>query len=301
MPRDWRFATPLSLSSAPVSLAHVTDPTRGVLYPDRLPTFTRLPPRESAAELVSWFWIPQWDLPTGVESRQPILGYPAANLAVEVDLAAADGETPTVTSGVTLWGATTRASERVLRGSGWAVGALLRPAAFARLADSPGDLVDGWVTLGGPETGAPESGESTAETLRAAVSEAMPDVDAAVAAASAWLVERVGGPTHEGRLANAMADLLMTDAGILRVEDAAERLRVSVRTLQRLAHRSVGLSPAAMIRRRRLQEAAQRVRDDPDASLAAIAAELGYADQAHLANDFRTVLGLTASEYRSGV
>jgi AraC-like DNA-binding protein len=96
-----------------------------------------------------------------------------------------------------------------------------------------------------------------------------------------------------------MADLLMSDPEVLRVEDAASQLRVSVRTLQRLAHRTVGLSPAAMIRRRRLQEAAQRLREGPDVRLADVAADLGYADQAHLANDFRAVLGLTPSEYRS--
>jgi AraC-like DNA-binding protein len=54
-----------------------------------------------------------------------------------------------------------------------------------------------------------------------------------------------------------------------------------------------------MIRRRRLQEAAQRLREQPDTELAALAAELGYADQAHLAGDFRTVLGFTPSSYRS--
>ena len=54
-----------------------------------------------------------------------------------------------------------------------------------------------------------------------------------------------------------------------------------------------------MIRRRRLQEAAQRLREQPDTELAALAAELGYADQAHLAGDFRTVLGLTPSGYRA--
>ena len=54
----------------------------------------------------------------------------------------------------------------------------------------------------------------------------------------------------------------------------------------------------SLIRRRRLQEAAQRLREQPDTELAALAAELGYADQAHLAGDFRTVLGLTPSRYR---
>jgi AraC-like DNA-binding protein len=115
---------------------------------------------------------------------------------------------------------------------------------------------------------------------------------------SRWIRARVGPLTGEARLANDAARLLMTDAAMLRLEDAAARLSVSTRTLQRLAHRTVGLSPAAMIRRRRLQEAAQRVRDDPEEPLSAIAAQLGYSDQAHLAGDFRTVLGLTATEYR---
>ncbi len=251
----------------------MTDPTRGVLYPERLPRFTRLAPEGAASALVDWFWIPQWDLPEAVVSRQPVLGYPAANLVVEPD-------------GITLWGATTRASERELRGSGWAVGALLKPAACSRLHHAPSDLVDASIALDEPE-------------LHRSVAAAMPDLEAAAAAVSAWLTARVGPLTPEARLANAMAELLMSDPTILRLDDAARRLRVSVRTLQRLAHRTVGVPPAAMIRRRRLQEAAQRVREDRDAPLADIATELGYADQAHLANDFRAVLGFTATDYRA--
>jgi len=54
-----------------------------------------------------------------------------------------------------------------------------------------------------------------------------------------------------------------------------------------------------MIRRRRLQEAAQRIRETPTSDLATIAAELGYADHAHLSNDFRSVLGVTPRAYRA--
>ena len=261
------------VSAVAASVTGMTDPTRGALYPERLPRFTRLAAPAEASRLVAWFWIPQWDLPAGAVSRQEVLAYPAANLVVEAD-------------GVRLWGATTRATDRELRGSGWAVGAVLTPAALARLHDSPSDLVDAHVELDEPG-------------LRRDASAAMPRLDDAAAIVAAWLTTRAGPLTHEALLANAMAELLMTDASILRLDDAAERLRVSVRTLQRLAHRTVGLSPAAMIRRRRLQEAAQRVREDPEATLAEIAAELGYADQAHLANDFRAVLGFTASDYRA--
>jgi len=68
--------------------------------------------------------------------------------------------------------------------------------------------------------------------------------------------------------------------------------------VQRLARRYVGLTPLAMIRRRRLQEAAQQLRINPRISLAELAAQLGYADQAHLSTDFRAVLGFTPSAYR---
>jgi AraC-like DNA-binding protein len=36
-------------------------------------------------------------------------------------------------------------------------------------------------------------------------------------------------------------------------------------------------------------------------NLAAVAADLGYTDHAHLANEFRSVLGLTLSTYRQQV
>jgi AraC-like DNA-binding protein len=65
--------------------------------------------------------------------------------------------------------------------------------------------------------------------------------------------------------------------------------------------RYVGLPPSTMIRRRRLQEAAERLRTDPDTTLAAVAAELGYSDHAHLANEFRSVLGLALGAYRRRV
>ena len=256
----------------------MVDPTRGILYPARLPSFTRVPPPAAAAELVVWFWIPEWDIAAGRSSRQEVVPYPASNLVVEVDA-------------VGFAGPTTRASHQDLTGRGWAVGALLRPAATPSLAD-PASAVDGYLPLELPD-------------LHAAVAAAMTTSDQAArhaAAATAfadWLVRRVPPPGEEERLANAMADLLMTDAAVLRVEDAADRLAVSVRTLQRLARRYVGVTPSAMIRRRRLQEAAQRVRRHPDSDLAAIAADLGYADHAHLTNDFRAVLGFTPSRYRS--
>ena len=83
---------------------------------------------------------------------------------------------------------------------------------------------------------------------------------------------------------------------LLRVEELCARFDLSERALQRLLSRRIGLSPKWLIRRRRLQEAADRLRDE-DPSLAGIAADLGYADQPHFTRDFRVATGLTPGEF----
>lgn len=265
------------MSAAALMVDDVIDERRGVLYPERMPRFHRLPPEPAAGHLVAWFWIPEWELGAGERSRQDVVAYPALNLVVDP-------------SGVQLVGATTTATHRDLTGCGWAVGALLRPAGAAALTDRPADLRDSWTAVPAPE-------------LLGPVGDAMDRTDenrlaTAVTIMSRWLVERAGPLTDAGRQANAMSELLMTDAEVRTAEQAAARLAVSLRTLQRMTHRYVGVPPLAMIRRRRLQEAAQRLRDEPDADLSALAAELGYADHAHLTGDFRAVLGIVPSGYR---
>ncbi|MFE6734409.1 helix-turn-helix domain-containing protein [Microbacterium sp. NPDC057650] len=254
----------------------MVDPTRGVLYPARLPEFHRVPAPPEIADLAVWFWIPEWDVQPGRSSRQDVVAYPALNLVVEQ-------------GGVSLVGATTRATHRDLVGRGWAVGALLKPAAVAALTDAPASLLDQEVPL---------SEHSLHDAVAAAMASGDGHRERAVTLFSHWLLERAVEPTDAARQANVAADLLMA-SDVRSPEEAAARLAVSVRTLQRLLHRHVGLPPAAMIRRRRLQEAAERVRTDPAVDLATVAAEFGYADHAHLTTDFRTVLGFTPSAYRA--
>ena len=244
---------------------------RGVLHPERLPDFERRPAPPEAAHLVRWFWLAEWDLAPGEVSRHEVLAFPACNLVVEPDL-------------VGLAGPTTRVSVRELTGRGRAVAALLRPAAVPLFTDDPGGLRDQYVPLDLPDL--QERVRSTADRERA------------VSAFADWLVHRLREASPEARRANRMAELVDSDPELVRVDEIARRLAVSPRTLQRLARRYVGLSPASMVRRRRLQEAAERVRRDPAADLAGIAADLGYADHAHLTNDFRHVLGFTPSRYR---
>jgi AraC-like DNA-binding protein len=296
--------------------------TRGHLTPGPHATVVRLPAPDDVAHLVRQLWIPEWDLPAGERAEQLVLGYPASNVVVEPD-------------GVALHGPTSRASTRVLTGRGWAVGALLRPAGVLLFTEHPADLLDGSAPVSAPglrsavaeamagvgpagrwarPADPPGGTESvSAPGLRSAAAGAVAGADPAGRhlRAASLLADHVRtlaaevppSAARDGALANRMVDLL--EAGTVARSPAglARQLHVSERSLQRLAARFVGMPPQLLLRRRRLQEAAERMRADPAADLGALAAELGFADQSHLTREFRSVLGATPRGYgraRSG-
>ncbi len=250
--------------------------SRGVLRPDRLPDFTRLPASGVAANWVRWYWISQWALPDGVTSDQNVIAFPALNVVVQSDV-------------VTVSGATTRASTRTLVGTGWAVGALMRPAAVDWLGVTPATLVDDVVEV---------DLAALADAVRGAM-EPVPDVAAAAAAFSERLADDADPPTEEALIADRVLDLVETDPSIVTVDRLAATVGLSARTVQRLALRYTGVTPLTLIRRRRIQEAAERVRTEPSTSLADIAADTGFTDHAHLTREFSRILGFTPSAYRT--
>jgi AraC-like DNA-binding protein len=85
--------------------------------------------------------------------------------------------------------------------------------------------------------------------------------------------------------------------GITRVDVLARDLGTTVRRLQRLFAEYVGIGPKWVIRRYRLREVTQRLANGGRIDWAALAAELGYADQAHFARDFKQMFGESPGWY----
>ena len=71
----------------------------------------------------------------------------------------------------------------------------------------------------------------------------------------------------------------------------------SVRGLQRLFAEYVGIGPKWVIRRYRLREVTERLARGEPVEWAGLAAELGYADQAHFVRDFRRMFGESPTWY----
>jgi AraC-like DNA-binding protein len=104
-------------------------------------------------------------------------------------------------------------------------------------------------------------------------------------------------PDPEIELAGRAVSLLEQDRELTRVPDLAERLGLSVRTVQRLFADLVGLSPSWVIRRYRLHEAAAHATAGGDVDWARLAIQLGYYDQAHLVRDFTATVGTAPARY----
>jgi len=256
---------------------------RGVLYPSRLPEFQRIVPPEHLQQHVSWYWISRWDIAPGRLSRQHLLPFPLMNLVVQPE-------------GVTISGPSSGASHRDLRGTGWAVAALLRPAAAPLLAShagsSPQLLLNQEVSLDAADLHRRLKEEHM-------IADGRQLNERCAHQFSLWLEERLPPIKRSANVANEFLDYVSGNSAALRVDQVAKHLHLTVRSLQRLSLKYLGLSPMAVIRRYRLQEAALHLREHPETSLAALATELGYTDQAHLSTDFKKVLGYSPGNYRS--
>jgi AraC-like DNA-binding protein len=129
---------------------------------------------------------------------------------------------------------------------------------------------------------------------------------------AANLAERLGGADHpeakylllEALVASAIADstpdpLVLAAARRLgfpgsRVDRLADALGISERQLRRRFHSAVGYGPKTLdrvLRFRRLVSRAQAI-SDGEVDLARLAADLGYADQAHMSRDSVRLTGM---------
>jgi AraC-like DNA-binding protein len=265
-----------------IERAHLLDPR------DRTWSISRAPVSSDLSELARRFWIPVWDVPEGEVAPQRVLQYPVCLIVVSESYARFYG----VVSGL---------SQTALSGRGWAVGLMLQPAAGHLVTRAPvRRMTDRFVDLSTLDPRAPVDGAALTSVVREVMTPD-PASEVAQAQARAAVEEQLRAllpVDDEGLLVNAIVEDIETSPDLLRVDELCARFDVSERTLQRLLHKRIGLGPKWLIRRRRLQEAADRLRD-ADAELAGIAADLGYADQAHFTRDFRRATGLTPGEFAS--
>jgi AraC-like DNA-binding protein len=246
-------------------------------------TLNRYEPPEDLAPFVDFCWVVRWDLRGQPPHEQKILPLPNVNLAFEA-------------TGAAVFGVDRKIFVRRLSGAGKALGVRFRPGGFRPFNTRPifslNDRVVPASRLFGP----------SADEACAVVMAADAD-DAAMIAAAAGLLRGFGAAVDPGiEQAAELVQRITEDPGLQRVAQLAEASGLSERKLQRLFSDYVGVSPKWVMRRARVHEAALRVEADGSASVdwAVLAADLGYADQAHLTRDFTATLGVPPTRYAAG-
>lgn len=218
--------------------------------------------------VVDHLWWATWDLRGQPPFRQLLPPTPSVHLTIPTD-----GEP-------LLRGVHRRHFTRVLSGAGGVLGVAFVPGVFRRFLGAPVSSLTGRTvpaaTVLGPLPPAPPGDTATLDAFLAA---RLPPPDPAADAAAACV-----------RLAASTPDLH-------RVDVFAAMCGVSVRHLQRLFAEHVGASPKWLLRRLRLQEVTDTLAAGTPLDWAALAADLGYVDQAHLSRDFTAMFGEPPTTY----
>lgn len=277
----------------------VSQNSRGILDPGRFSQhvrFGRIEPPPELAGVVDWFWSVQWDFPPGELFVQQVLTHPSANLSVgSVSSRGIDDDRIEATA----VGVQTSVDSRRLTGRGWNVAAKLVPGGLGALTtQEAASLTNRVVPLG-------DVLAVDGERVAAELTDAAGDVAEQSRRLAEVLTHAVGAVPAERRemAAEAIraARMAERERWIRTVADLAEHAQLSARSLQRMFRASAGVSPLWLIRRYRLIDAADAARSGRPTSWAELAADLGYADQAHLVRDFRATLGTTPAAYAASV
>ena len=239
----------------------------------------RVLPSAALAPFVAHFWSVRWALeePLTVET----LPHPSVHVVFEEQGRRRRAEVAGVGTGRFV---------RQLTGEGRVFGIKFRPGAFHELLGAPVTSLTDRVAPIGEVLG--RDGKQMARAVFGAV-----DLETKIAIAESFLERCLSPLPLEIQRVRDLVERMATDRSLLRVEQAASALAVDLRTLQRRFRQYVGVSPKSVILRYRLHEAAERLKGPKPPSLAVLAAELGYADQAHFAREFKTVVGRTPRRF----
>jgi AraC-like DNA-binding protein len=196
-------------------------------------------------------------------------------------------------AGPGVYGVDRRIFTRRISGAGRALGVRFRPGGFRPFYRAGKISILNDRVVPASDIFGPAAERACAAVLAAPSDEAM------IAAAAGLLRDAGPPPDPVAEEVAGIVERIVADPGLRRVASLADVFGIPERRLQRLFGEYVGVSPKWVMRRARLHEAALRAEGGGDVDWAALAADLGYADQAHLTRDFTATLGTPPSRYRA--
>ncbi|MCV2885043.1 helix-turn-helix domain-containing protein [Aestuariibacter sp. AA17] len=243
-------------------------------------TLRRYLPSEELEPLIEQYWFVDWDLPTNLEHIQRNLPDPQFNLVIEKNT-------------MTLIGPIKTAYSYLMKGKGKIIG----------IKFTPGALIPAL-----PE------GAKFYVNAHPPISKLFPmcHVGALVSdldgKSDIHCINRLNDflqlllPNHHDDSQREIVQKLFREIklnpNILDVQALSQVSNVSIRQIQRLFARYIGISPKWLIRKYRLHRALEHL-DISSTDLTNLALNLGYADQSHFTRDFKQIIGHPPKKYTS--
>lgn len=242
----------------------------------------RWAPSEDSARFVEHFWSVTWDRREAGPFESAVITFPAMHLTREWgdDVVRHGHRLPcTLVHGVV-----PEVFRITISGQGCVVGARFRPGGFTARFGVDAAAMTGRVVVADDEL------FGRRVVLGEDLASARAGLDAAIGATTAPLDETYCALS---RLIDRMRD----DATLHQANQVMDLSPWSTRTTQRVFRHYVGVTVKWVLCRYRLQQAALEIESAPDIDFADLAVRLGWYDQAHFINDFRSMLGSTPGEY----
>ena len=227
---------------------------------------------------VEHYWTVSWNLPPGASHEQETLPDPSVHVVFET------GRSEVV-------GVITRSKfVRRIEGAGRVFAIKFRPGGFyPLLCRSVAELNDRRLPV---DDVLPLRAESIEQVLSGSESE----LEMAEVLESRLRVH-LPAPDPTLEMVSGVVRVLREDRTMTSVARLCEHVGVPARTLQRTFKRYVGVSPKWLVRRYRLQDAAEELACGEGRTGAELAHDLGYADQSHFVRDFKKLIGVSPSQY----
>lgn len=253
---------------------------KGVLRPEQTAATADLrrdhPVSPALQPYVERYWSVSWDLTGKPPYRSEVLSHPCVNLSVECGPGPRHGHA--MPAGL-VHGVVTRRFSVDLHGTGRVTAAKFRPGG---LAAPTGHQVGRDTVLPLSVVGARLDPRLVDEVL------GLDDGLDRAAVLDDHLAREVPEPDPVYLELLEVLAAMLADRTLVRVDDVAALSGGTVRSLQRLFHRFVGVGPKWVLQRYRLQDAAAAIDSGGVTDLASLAADLGWFDQAHFSRDFRS-------------
>ncbi|MFB9905740.1 AraC family transcriptional regulator [Allokutzneria oryzae] len=221
-------------------------------------------PSADLAPYVDRYWVVSWEYDEPYQ--QLVVPYPNVHLTFQ-------------NGGATVHGVSSGHQVKVLEGRAGVFGVAFRPGCFRPF-------------LGASVSTITDRSINASEVFPGTLPEEL-----SVERVEEFLRARLPAPDPRAELAADVVAKIIANPEVTRVDALARDLGTSARGLQRLFAEHVGIGPKWVIRRYRLHEVTERLARGARIDLAALAADLGYSDQAHFVRDFRAMFGEPPTHY----